>query len=155
MDPSSLFSEIAALHEQPKIASSKVSIEDPKKSFIQALNGICDIPSSQLLQSIIKGDRLLISIPEEEYKTGLQHCKNNLHDSILWPKGDMPPTVFVLWFKPAAIWYDMKNQWVFFSLSLSLTKGYYEFMFVSAEDIRRVRASGTLNLNPSSLKLFS
>lgn len=39
------------------------------KLFVQALNGVCDIPKSQFSQAIIKGDSL--TIPEEEYKTGL------------------------------------------------------------------------------------
>jgi hypothetical protein len=43
----------------------------PQKSFVQALNNVCDIPTSQLPQACVKGDRLAISIPEEDYLGGL------------------------------------------------------------------------------------
>lgn len=52
--------------------------------------------------------------------------------------------------KLVKIWLEVK-QWSV----LSLGKGYYEVTFAFAEDMRGVRALGTLNLNPGSLKLFS
>ncbi|XP_058755862.1 uncharacterized protein LOC131629080 [Vicia villosa] len=131
-------------------ASSKAAAIPQKKSFAQALNGVCDIPISQLPQPIIKGDRLSITIPEEEYKAGLLDCKNNLHGRILWPKGSTPLTVMAIREKLSKCWTDIKNWGV-----LSLGKGYFEFMFSNAEDVRRVRAAGSISLNPGSLRLFA
>lgn len=37
----------------------------------------------------------------------------------------------------------------------SIGKGYYEFSFTFVEDMRRVRSTGSWNLNPSILKLFA
>ncbi|CAI8609389.1 unnamed protein product [Vicia faba] len=81
----------------------------PVKSFAQAMKGVYDIPQSQLPQPIIKGDRPSITIPEKEYKVGLDKCKNNLHGRMLWPKGSSPLTVVVLRDKLYRIWPDVKN----------------------------------------------
>ncbi|CAK8543740.1 unnamed protein product [Lathyrus sativus] len=67
-------------------SNSKVSTTS-KKSFIEAVNNVCDIPISQLPHSIIKGDHISITIPEDEYMAGLESCKHNLHGRIIWPKG--------------------------------------------------------------------
>ncbi|XP_058733228.1 uncharacterized protein LOC131604829 [Vicia villosa] len=150
MDCSALFPEIATVQEIPIPSPSQGVTGAQKKSFIQALNGVCDIPTSQFPPAVIKGDRLSITIPEEEYKAGLNDCKNNLHGRIIWPKENSPLTVVALRTKLAKIWSEIKQWGV-----LSLGKGYYEFTFACAEDMRRVRASGTLNLNPGSLKLFA
>ncbi|KAI5410893.1 hypothetical protein KIW84_056146 [Lathyrus oleraceus] len=74
------------------------------KSSAQALKGVCDIPSSQLPQAIVKEDRLSITIPEDEYRVGLEECNNNLHGKILWPKGISPFSIFYLHKKLAIIW---------------------------------------------------
>jgi polysaccharide pyruvyl transferase WcaK-like protein len=37
----------------------------------------------------------------------------------------------------------------------SLGKGYYEFVFTTLEDVRRVRSIASWNLNPGLLKLFA
>lgn len=42
-----------------------------KKTFAQALNNACDIRLNQLSRPCLKGDALVIKIPEEEYKAGL------------------------------------------------------------------------------------
>ncbi|XP_058771932.1 uncharacterized protein LOC131645406 [Vicia villosa] len=137
--------------EPPNVAvSSSVADRNPPKSFAQALTGVCDIPTSQLPQVIVKGDRLSITIPEDEYKAGLEECKNNLHGRILRLKGSSPLTIFDLRKKLAILWSNLKSWGV-----LSLGKGFYEFNFCSAEDMRRVRASGFVSLNPGTLKLFA
>ncbi|MCI50580.1 DUF4283 domain protein, partial [Trifolium medium] len=56
------------------------------KSFAQAVTNVCEIPLSQLPQACVKGDRLAIGIPEEDYMAGIDACKYNLHGRIIWPK---------------------------------------------------------------------
>lgn len=62
---------------------SSVIALPPPNSFAQALEGVCDIPISQLPHMIIKRDRPSITIPEEEYLAGLSECKNNLYGLVL------------------------------------------------------------------------
>ncbi|XP_058741655.1 uncharacterized protein LOC131614043 [Vicia villosa] len=162
MDITSLFPEVTINNLQQADCATKAlpdtippsSVTVPKhsngKSFAQALKGVCDIPSSQLPQPIIKGDRPSITIPEDEYKAGIEECKNNLHGRIICPKGSSLLTVVALRSKLSALEPDVKC-WGF----LSLGKGYYEFTFSSTEDMRRVRASGSISLNPGILKLFA
>jgi len=121
-----------------------------KKTFAQALSNVCQIPTSQLPQPVLKGDRLAISIPEKAYCTGMDACKFNLHGRIFWPKGATPITVFALKSKLATIWKGLSKWGV-----TSLGKGYYEFIFTSLEDVKRVRSVASWNLNPGTLKLFA
>lgn len=101
------FPEICFEPLQPLIASPFEFKKALPKSFAQALKGICDIPSSQLPQAIVKEDRLSITILEEEYRVGLEECNNNLHGKILWPKGISPFSIFYLHKKLAIIWYEL------------------------------------------------
>lgn len=119
------------------------------KSFVQALTNVCDIPLSQLPQSCVKGDRITITIPEEEYLTGLEACKNNLHDRILWPKGTMPLKIDALHAKLITIWRSIRKWRV-----TSLGKGFYEFLFSLVEDMLIIRSLGAINMAPGTLKLF-
>lgn len=57
------------------------------KYFANIVANVCNISHSQLPIPYIKGDRITINIPEQEYKLGLAACKHNLHGRILWPKG--------------------------------------------------------------------
>lgn len=41
------------------------------KSFVDAVNNVCDIPLSQLPKPCVKGDKWAIFIPEEEYQLGV------------------------------------------------------------------------------------
>ncbi|XP_058733808.1 uncharacterized protein LOC131605477 [Vicia villosa] len=152
MDSCDLFPEIFPKTSSPSHPPLSPPVTHPplKKSFAQALHGVCDIPVSQLPPVIIKGDRLSITIPEEEYKDGLLDCKNNLHGRIIWPKGSTPLTVLALKNKLSRVWSDIKSWGV-----QSIGKGYFEFSFSSGEDLRKVRAHGSLNLNPGTLKLFA
>ncbi|XP_058742479.1 uncharacterized protein LOC131614970 [Vicia villosa] len=154
MDFDALFPEINPIPSVP-INPPSSSVENLQKqthvkSFAQALRGVCDIPVSQLPHPVIKGDRPSITIPEDEYKAGLDECKNNLHGRVLWPKGSTPLTVVALRKKLSSLWPNVKNWGV-----LSLGRGYYEFTFANAEDMRSVRASGSISLSPGSLKLFA
>ncbi|GAU42257.1 hypothetical protein TSUD_327350 [Trifolium subterraneum] len=103
-----------------------------------------------LPQACVKGDNLAISIPEEEYDAGLNACKHNLHGRIIWPKGATPLTVSDLKNKLCTMWKDLSKWGV-----SSLGKGYYEFVFSTLEDVRRVRSIASWNLNPGMLKLFA
>jgi len=82
------------------------------KTFAQALssNHLCDIPSSQLPQPVIKGDNLSISTPEDEYEAGMASCKFNLHARVIWPKGATPLTVFALRNCLLSIWKNL-GKW--------------------------------------------
>ncbi|KAK2428073.1 hypothetical protein P8452_42228 [Trifolium repens] len=134
-------------------AAPTISIKEPVqkvKTFAQALTNLCDIPSSQLQQPVVKGDRLAIEIPDEAYNAGLDACKNNLHGRIIWPKGTTPLTVVALKQKLSMIWKDLSKWGV-----ISLGKGFYEFTFSSLEDVKRVRSVPSWNLNPGLLKLFA
>jgi hypothetical protein len=118
-------------------------------SFAQALANICDTPSSQLPKPTIKGDKFSISIPDDEYDLGMEACKNNLHARIIWPKGTSPLTVVALKEKLKPVWKNLAPWGV-----TSIGKGFYEFVFSSVEDARKVRSVGSWMLNPGLLKLL-
>lgn len=120
------------------------------KTFAQALSNICDIPSSQLPQPVLKGDNFAIEIPEEEYEAGMETCKFNLHARIIWPKGATPLTVYALRSKLSSMWKGLSKWGV-----SSIGKGFYEFIFSNLEDLKRVRSSASWNLNSGVLKLFT
>jgi hypothetical protein len=134
-----------------KIVPNKPSNKLPKAqmSFAQALTNVCDTPSSQLPKPTIKGNKFSISIPDEEYDMGLNDCKNNLHARIIWPKGSSPLTVVALKEKLKPVWKNLAPWGV-----TSIRNGFYEFVFSSIEDARRVRSVGSWILNPGLLKLF-
>ncbi|CAI8596843.1 unnamed protein product [Vicia faba] len=131
MDCACLFPEVTRVsRNHASVSASYMEISKHSlKSLSQALKGVCDIPTSQLPQPIIKGDKPSVTILEDEYKAGLDECKNNLYGRVIWPK--------------------VKNWGV-----QSLGKGYYEFTFSSIEDMQIVRASGSISSNLGSLKLF-
>ncbi|PNX58546.1 pectin acetylesterase, partial [Trifolium pratense] len=99
---------------------------------------------------MIEGADLAISIMEEDYEAGIEACKHNLHGRIIWPKGATPLTVSDLKNKLSTMWKDLSKWGV-----SSLGKGYYEFVFSTLEDVRRVRSIASWNLNPCMLKLFA
>jgi len=80
----------------------------------------------------------------------MEVCKHNLHGRIIWPKGTTPLTVHDLRNWLSNLWKNL-GQW---SMS-SLGKGYFEFIFTSLEDVKRVRSLPSWNLNPGFLKLFA
>ncbi|MCI05414.1 pectin acetylesterase [Trifolium medium] len=121
-----------------------------KKSFAEAVNNVCDIPASQFPLSVVKGDRIAISIPENEYQTGLTTCKHNLHGRVIWPKGTTPLKVGDLKAKLSPLWKSL-GRWGITSLG----KGFYGFYFSSLKDVQSVRSVASWNLSPGILKLFS
>lgn len=132
----------------PPPSSPNTAIQ--RKSFAQALTNSCDIPYSQLPQPCLKGDAVAIKIPEEEYKAGLEGCKNNLHGHLFFPKGSASIKFDELKMKLAALWKPL-GPW----RMVSLGKGYYEFSFSSLVDRSSIWLIGTWNLKPGLLRLSS
>ncbi|XP_019430033.1 PREDICTED: uncharacterized protein LOC109337508 [Lupinus angustifolius] len=120
-----------------------------KKSFAQALRPSCDISTSQLPQPCIKGDAIAIKIPEEDYQAGLLRCKSHLHGRMILSKGDTPLKLADLKNKLISMW-NMIGKWSM----ISLGKGFYEFSFLSLEDMRTICSVGSWNLKPGFLRLF-
>lgn len=81
---------------------------------------------------------------------GLEACKHNLHGRVIWPKGSTPLTTISLKAKLSTLWKDLGPWGVSF-----IGKGYYEFIFTSLEDVKRVRSVAAWNLSPGNLKLFA
>jgi hypothetical protein len=134
----------------PKQPEPEKTTPNPPKSFAKAVTNVCEISLSQLPQACVKGDRLAIAIPEMEYNAGLDACKHNLHGRIFWPKGSTSLTVSDLKSKLSVLWKDLSKRGV-----SSLGRGYYEFVFTTLEDFRRVRSIASWNLNPGFFKLFA
>lgn len=137
---------------EPK--SNITSTTKTPKTFAQAVSeknsNLCEIPQSKLPQAVLKGDGLAIQIPEEEYTTGMDCCKFNLHGRVLWQKGSSPLSVVSLKAKLSLIWKGLARWGI-----QTLGKGYFEFTFTKLEDVRRVRSVASWNLNPGFLKLFA
>ncbi|KAI5424633.1 hypothetical protein KIW84_030716 [Lathyrus oleraceus] len=72
-------------------------------------------------------------------------CKHNLYGRVLWPKGYSPLTVQQLKVKLQSMWSSISKWGV-----TSLGKRFFEFSFSCFEDVRRVRAYPSWNLNPDS-----
>lgn len=160
MDFTSLFPEVTIQNQNanvpvPEIAKIvngfSVQKEVPKsKTFASVVsNSICDIPLSQFPIPCIKGDRLAITIPEEEYKLGLEACKHHLHGRVIWSRGASPLTLSNLRSKLMEHWASIGKWGV-----TSLGKGVYKFAFSSLEDVQRARSVNTWSLPNSVLKLF-
>lgn len=56
-------------------------------SFVQVINNVCDIPTSQLPLSVMKCDRIGVTIPKDEFLADIEAYKYNLYGRILWHKG--------------------------------------------------------------------
>lgn len=103
-----------------------------------------------LILASLKGDVLAIKIPEEEYRAGLESCKNHLHGRLIHSKGDAPinindlrPKLLELW-KPLGLWG-----------MVSLGKGFFEFSFSSSEELQSVWTVGSWYLKLGVLRLSS
>jgi hypothetical protein len=138
------------LGDSPKPPIQPEKPSNSSKTFAQTLSNVCHIPLSQFPQACVKGDRLAIPIPEDEYSAGMDACKHNLHGRIVWPKGTTPLTVVAVKNKLTPLWKDLARWGI-----TSLGKGYYEFSFSSLEYVRRVRSVASWNLGPGYLKLFA
>ncbi|MCI10578.1 F-box family protein, partial [Trifolium medium] len=62
------------------------------------------IGAAALPLPVVKGDRISISMPDEEYQVGLASCKHNLHGRIIWPKGSTPLKVAEVKSKLSPLW---------------------------------------------------
>lgn len=138
------------LDDSPTPIKTTINKTKINKTFAQVVPNVCSIPNSQLPQSVINGDMRSIEIPEHEYESGTDACKLNLHGKIIWPKGATPLTVFDLKKKLSQYWKNL-SQWGITSLG----RGYYEFIFTSLEDVKRVRSIASWNLSPGIPKLFA
>ncbi|CAK8533231.1 unnamed protein product [Lathyrus sativus] len=138
---------------EPKLTRAQVKPPETSKTtktFIEVLSNFYDIPLSQLPQPCLKGDRLAIDIPKDEYIVGVEAWKHNHHGHIIWPIGMSLLIIASIKTKLGLYWKDLSKWGI-----ISLRKGFYEFSFSSLEDVRRVRSSPSWNLDPSYLKLFS
>lgn len=92
------------------ITKPSIAVQKQEKTFAQAVTNLCDIPSYQLPQPILKGDNFSFEIPEDDYDDGMTACKFNLYARVIWPKGSTPLIVHALCSKLATMWKDM-SQW--------------------------------------------
>ncbi|KAK2404765.1 hypothetical protein QL285_054072 [Trifolium repens] len=109
----------------------------------QVLSDSCQVQISQLPSPAIRGDSLSIKITQSEYEKGLLDCKMNLHGRLVLNKGDKPMSARDLSAKLSTVW-KTKGQW----RMISLGRGFYEFQFVSFEDIRLAWSMGSGNHKP-------
>ncbi|KAI5416885.1 uncharacterized protein LOC127136277 [Lathyrus oleraceus] len=100
-------------------------------------------------KACVKRDRLSIVISEEEYLLGVEACKHNLHGRIIWPKGTSPLKVQNFKAKLLGLWKSI-GKWE----TTYIGKGYFEFLFSTLQDVRRVRSIISWNLSPHFLKFF-
>ncbi|KAI5435552.1 hypothetical protein KIW84_022099 [Lathyrus oleraceus] len=80
------------------------------KSFADIVSNICNILQSQLLNPCIKGDRLVIPIPEEKYKLGVEACMHNLSGRIFCSNVFTPLTMVNLRLKILKLWSFIVNE---------------------------------------------
>lgn len=105
---------------------------------------------SRLPHSCIKGDELTICIPKEEYVVGLEGCMTHLHGQFLLSKGNSPIKIEALKFKLQDLW-KPTGKWGL----ISLGKCYYEFSFLSIEDLARIESQASWNFKPGLLQRFA
>ncbi|XP_058776574.1 uncharacterized protein LOC131650888 [Vicia villosa] len=150
MDAALLFPETNLSSLPPSEPNPTNKHSAPPKSFANVVaDNVCDIPLSQFPPACVKGDRLAITIPEEEYALGVEACKHHLHGRIVWSKGSAPLTVASLKAKLLQLWPSI-GKWGITSLG----KGFFEFAFSTLEDVQRVRSVSAWNLSHGVLKLF-
>lgn len=104
--------------------------------------------SFRFIKSYLKDNDVSIKIPEETYRLGLEHYRNNLHGILIISKGNVALKAsksrdkLMKWRSQITIW-DLTP----------LGRGYFEFPFKSREDIDKVWNVGTWNVNPSLMCL--
>jgi hypothetical protein len=107
-----------------------------------------DVSLSQLPKPCLKGNSLSIKISEDVYQTGLANCNNYLHGRLVLSRGDHPVSSKDLRDKLLHLWKPI-DCWKM----IPLGRGFFEFRFSCAEDLRTVWSSGAWNLNPGLLRL--
>lgn len=113
------------------------------KSFVDTVNKVCDIPTSQLSQLVIEGDIIAITISKDEYKARIKGCKLNLHGR------NSPLKISVLRSNLTPLWQYL-SKWSI----ISLEGGFYDISFSSLEDSQKFQSMGVWNLNPSYIQVF-
>lgn len=98
---------------------------------------------------VIMGDSVRIRISKAAYESGLAACRTHLHGRLTLHKGDSPVTTLALKERLNKQWPKLKN-WCL----IPLGKGFFEFRFGSIEEMRKIWAIGTVNLNPGLLRFF-
>jgi hypothetical protein len=116
-------------------------------SFAAALTGASVVDDRPYPSPCIKGDTLSIKISQEEYSKGVEDCKHALRARLTLNKGDKPYSARDLSSKLAKLWKTTAG-WKM----VPLGKGYYNFLFDSADDFRKIWAVGTVNLKPGLLR---
>ena len=94
------------------------------------------------------GDALSITICQDEYHRGVEECQNALRANLTLNKGDKPYVARDLSTKIGKIWKTLSG-WKM----VPLGKGYYDFHFDLADDLRKIWEAGTINLKPGLLRL--
>ena len=123
-------------------------ISETTKSFAVALVGPKVIDDRPLPTPCIKGNALSIKICQEEYHSGVEECKKALRARLTLNKGVKPCSVRDLSNKIGKLW-KTPAGWKM----VPLDKGYYDFHFDSADDLRKIWGAGTVNLKPGLLRL--
>jgi len=89
-----------------------------------------------------------IKICQDEYHKGVEECKNALRARLTLSKGDKPYSARDLSNKIGKLWTTTAGWKI-----VPLGKGYYDFHFDSADNLRKIWAAGTVNLKPGLLRL--
>jgi hypothetical protein len=135
---------------QPLVSSANVQQQSLlTMTFSAALSGQRVVDDRPFPTPCIKGDALSIKICQEEYHRGLEDCKNALRARLTLNKGDKPYSARDLTNKIGKLW-KTSAGWKM----VPLGKGYYDFHFDSANDLRKIWAAGTVNLKPGLLRLL-
>jgi len=120
----------------------------PQKAFATALTGANVTDDRPFPSPCIKGDALSIKIGQEEYCKEVEDCKNALRARLTLNKGDKPYSARDLSNKIDKLWKTTAG-WKM----VPLGKGYYDFYFDSANDLKKIWVVGTINLKPGLLRL--
>jgi hypothetical protein len=137
---------VASSSPEPIVVPNVVST----RSFAQALVGVgkVGVDVSPLPKPCLKGNSFSIKISEAVYQSGLANCNNYLHGRLILARGDKPVSFKDLRDKLMSLWKSI-GQWKM----VPMGRGFYEFRFSCAEDLRTVWSSGAWNLNPGLLRL--
>jgi len=127
---------------------SMVTLTVSNRNFAQALLNKVDVSLSDLPKPCLKGDSFSIKIPEDLYQSGLSNCTNYLHGRLVLSRGDKPFSSKDLREKLLRLWKPI-DQWKM----VPLGRGFFEFRFCSADELRSVWSNGAWNLKPGLLRL--
>jgi hypothetical protein len=121
-------------------------VPGPAISFASALAGANHNDELPFPAPCIKGDALSIKIGQEEYQKGVEDCRKVLRARLTLNKGEKSYSAWDLNAKIRNIW-KTSAGWKM----VPLGKGFYDFHFESAEDLKKIWAVGTVNLKPGLL----